>query len=178
MAILNTFLSLIKNKTLILSITISIFLITAIILTFIEYRLKQKLKSQEYNPKKEIKNLKQQVYKQKDAKNKLNKINLSAKKYFEKIHNLKESMDYSEIIKYFENKDKEITNFCKKMQELYYSGKKIENKEVNSLMNQLIKLIQSKKQIEVQSRKNPEPKVMQKENKTNKTQSNKKKSKR
>ncbi len=170
MAIFNTILSFIQNKTLLLSITIGIFLIAAVILTFIEYRLKQKLKSQQYNPKKEIKNLKSQVYKQKDAKTKLNKINLSAKKYFEQVHNLKQSLDYSEIIKQFENKDKEITNFCKEMQESYYSGKKLENKKVNKLMNQLINIIKS--------RKHSESKVMQNPTNTKKTKSTKKKNKR
>lgn len=170
MAIFNSIISFIQNKTLLLSITIGIFLIAAIILTFIEYKLKQKLKSQQYNAKQEIKNLKSQVYKQKDTKAKLNKINLFAKKYFEQVHNIKQSMDYSEIIKQFENKDKEITNFCKEIQESYYSNKKLENKEVNKLMNQLINIIKS--------RKHPESKVMQNPSKTKQTKSNKKKNKR
>jgi hypothetical protein len=108
-------------------------IVIALVLTFVEIRLKRKVAEMENLPEKkyleQIKNLKS-----KNGKEKLEEINVVAKEFFKEILNLSPHLNYTDlIIELVKKKKPEYIDFCQEMINAYYIDREITDNEVENI---------------------------------------------
>lgn len=129
----------------------SVILITIIlavvifILIKINRNLDKKIKEQQEKVEKyEVKLKKIQTLK--PTEENLDSLNQIAREFFKEKFNLKQSSTYLELAKQFEkDKKKENQEFCEKMSELIYSGRKIKQGEIKKVIDLFSKVLISSK---------------------------------
>ena len=120
-----------------------------IILTIIELVLKRQINlknQQKEDPyKRRIKTLK---LLEGDYDKKLRNINILTREFFQETFNVNKNLSYYQILDIFKEKNKfKIVEFCQKMLHTLYSGKKLSNIELNSIIKRLDIIISEEREI-------------------------------
>lgn len=120
---------------------ISIAIIVAGVLVFIEIRLKKRKEKEgeQIIEGTTIEKMQRFLKEENDIKTKLDFVNKSAKEYFRQRYGLSMGTSYSRLIEIFKksNKKKEV-DFCESMFEAYYSYKNLTNQDVLDLGELLV----------------------------------------
>lgn len=132
-------------KTIFLIVFVVVLLLLMILLIVINKKLKRKVMQKEKIEEKEsaiiteIKNLKTSTKKTELILESLSSI---AKELLTGIFNTDKNADYYELAEFFKQKKKnKISSFCQNIEEALYSGRKIEKKEINSLIHSFEEII-------------------------------------
>jgi len=139
-------------------------IILALLIVFIEIRLKRKMK--EKSEKKavqektlgyieQIKSIKNE---KKPEKAKLNELSLISKNFFQEYFSISKNISYSELIENFTKMKKyDYIDFCREMLEEYYLEKEVTAEKIETLSENLINIIYKEQKILPDADKIPAP---------------------
>ncbi|MFH1238245.1 MAG: hypothetical protein V1491_02295 [archaeon] len=154
----------------IMIILVFIVLIILIILKIKESILKKEISSQKSSKTLYLKELNRIKRYSKTPKEKLDLLNILSKKIFREKYGLDEKLTYTDLSKKLRKKEqKRLSAFSEQMSIYYYSGEKLNDKKINNLIEDLIKIIMTinynlekvdKKKLELK------PKIIKKNNLT------------
>ena len=137
-------LGLILSPVFILSTIVLITIIIAIKIIHIETKLKEKAGSIKEPRTKYLEELKNLKTSQIESKQKLDKLNSIYKNMIKERYDLSTRLNYYDLMEKLKDLYKDKTsNFSEKMAKAYYAEQKISNAEIDSLINELIKIIES-----------------------------------
>jgi len=151
-------LSLFNYSAYILIVFIIISILAAIILTLIESHFKKKLRSFETRAETVYISEIYRIMKSNNAnEEKLDSINLIAKKFFHEFFGLDSRLSYSELIDEFNGKkEASLVQFCETMLVQYYSGEKLTDDKIKEIAKKLEEIIRESKRIGIQKPKQEE----------------------
>lgn len=122
-----------RFEYIILSLAIGIILVSIIIYLFI----KKSSKKANNNPKKDVqikKTMEKQLNKAETPEKRVDLLNQKVRSFLSQKYNLDINLDYSEYISFFTKKNKTLEKkLCEKMTELLYSGKPLEESNINNI---------------------------------------------
>jgi hypothetical protein len=127
---------------------VSIAVAVAVVLVFVEIRFKKKKEraAAARRRKTPIERMKIILNKEGDVKRKFEIVGKTAKNYFKEEYGMASGLDYSELAKQFEKREKVLeAEFCEKMFELYYSKRQVTEKGVEDLGEMLVEMDRKKK---------------------------------
>ncbi|MBU0894029.1 MAG: hypothetical protein KKF48_03825 [Nanoarchaeota archaeon] len=155
----------ITNLGAILIAVVAIVSIILIILIFLEKKLYKKASKVKYTKNLfYIEKISQLNLSNSEAT--LKNINKIARNFFREAFKTQGSTEYSELEEIFTKKNnKKITEFCKIMSNLFYSGKKPDKKTNQNLINLLVEIIEKNKIISKYEKKRLDKKSLEKDKK-------------
>jgi len=140
-----------ENLIVIIIIVISIALALIILITEIIFKRKERISQQDSEEREKILNYIKSIKKIKSdkkiaGKEKLNKLSIIAKNFFQQYFSFPSNLSYSELIEKFEKiKKPEYILFCREMIDEYYEEEKISEQKVEQIADLLAKTIIERK---------------------------------